>query len=349
MLSIRRFLLITLTAVVVCCYTLTAYWSYAETEDDIHRVFHQHNLPHDNDLARELALQHMLPFAITLPVLVMLFWWLIGYAFKPLRSITQQLNDREYDNLNPIPVNTAPWEIVPTLTAMNALFERLNAAYEREKRFTADAAHELRTPLAGIRTMAQLALSSKDVKSCHASLDDVIRGVDRCTHVIKQLTVLSSFRPEAVLQDCKIIDVKKLMDEMANELRPLAQQKNITMHVDVPNNIQMTANYACMQILLRNLIDNAIRYSPDNSTLTLTASKSEGRVSLHVIDQGPGIPEELRTRVFERFYRQLGTQTSGTGLGLSIVATICQIHHATITLDNNPKGPGLSVTVTFKD
>lgn len=299
-----------------------------------------------NALAHELAIRQIIPFLITFPIVALACWLLIAHGFKPLITVTQQLDARQFDNLEPISTGPVPIEIAPTVNALNALFARLNAAYEREQRFTADAAHELRTPLAGIRTMAQLALGYKDIKSCHACLQDVLIGVDRCTHVVKQLAVLNSIRPEEILHDVTPLDINQVIKQISNELKIMADNKNIEVGHYFPAPCLIKANLASMQILFRNLIDNAIRYSPEGSRVRITTETRNHEAIIRVTDQGPGIPDTLRQRVFERFYRQLGTEQTGTGLGLSIVSTICALHEAKIELEDGDKG-GLTVVLRF--
>jgi two-component system sensor histidine kinase QseC len=299
------------------------------------------------DLAHELSIRHIIPVVIIFPLVAMTIWILIAHGFRTLSMVIRQLNDRQYDNLSPITTKALPIEISPTVAALNALFERLNSAYEREQRFTADAAHELRTPLAAIRTMAQLALGYKDIKAVHECLHDVLQGVDRCTHVVKQLAVLNSLRPEEIMHEVTQVNVNQVMEQIANELRIMAEKKKISLVAHMPAPCFITANLASMQILLRNLIDNAIRYSPPSSTVTLSTEILPEEVLIKICDQGPGIPESLHDRVFERFYRQLGTQQNGTGLGLSIVATICQLHAAKVELGSGENGQGLLVTLRF--
>lgn len=299
-----------------------------------------------DDLAHELAIRHIIPFLITFPMITIACLMLIAHGFKPLSMVIRQLNDRQLDNLSPILGKSLPIEIAPTVEALNALFARLNSAYEREQRFTADAAHELRTPLAAIRTMAQLALGYKDIKSVHECLQDVLIGVDRCTHVVKQLAVLNSLRPEEILNEITRVNVNQVMHQIARELQTMADQKNITLDFSMPTPCFIDANLASIQILLRNLIDNALRYSPEHSKVTLSTEATPTETILRISDQGPGIPESLHERVFERFYRQLGTGQTGTGLGLSIVSTICQLHRAKVDLMEGESG-GLVVLLTF--
>lgn len=298
-------------------------------------------------LAHELAMRHLVPFLITFPMVTLAVLLLIAHGFRPLSTVVRQLNERQFDNLSPIPGKFFPVEIATMVDSMNALFKRLNLAYEREQRFTADAAHELRTPLAATRTMAQLALGYKDIKHCHECLEDVLVGVDRCTHVVKQLAVLNSLRPEEILHETLDLNVNTVIAQITNELKSLAEQKNIRIDKYLPNPCMIHANLASIQILMRNLIDNALRYSPESSLITISTESNHDEALIVVSDQGPGIPEELHQRVFERFYRQLGTGQSGTGLGLSIVGTICELHHAKIELSKGLDGIGLRVLLRF--
>ncbi len=298
-------------------------------------------------LIKQLALHDMIPFLLLFPVLGISIWIIIGHGIKRAKLVSEQLDNRAYDNLNPLPLDNIPEEHVPIIKAVNDLFYRLNQAYERERRFTADAAHELRTPLAASKTMVQLAMNAKSVKDCKTILEDAENGVNRCTHVVKQLAILSSLKPEMIVNVKENIKLGAATQQIVSELKTMATENNTALIIKIQENLELNTNLACVQILLRNIIDNAIRYSPACSEVLINASQENDYVHLKIIDNGPGIPKEMRKRVFERFYRSIDSKEEGSGLGLSIVAEICTLLQAQICLSEGPGDVGLCVCIKF--
>lgn len=324
-------------------------WHTYTLHNEVHGLIYVMAQRHDirTHLARHIALNSLFPYTFIFPIIMIVLWLTIGYSLKPIQKIREQLDKRQYNQLDALSDDQIPEEIAPLIDATNALFVRLNASYEREKRFAADAAHELRTPLAAIKTMSQLAVQSNDINACHETLHDVIKGVNRATHVVKQLAVLNSLRPEHILHEVEWANLGAVVPDVLVELHHAAQAKGITLHAEVDESLSIRANVPCIQIMLRNVVDNAIRYTPEGGHIWVKSRRTEKGVELCVEDNGPGIPETLRHRVFERFYRQLGTQENGSGLGLSIVALICTIHNADIDLDTPESGQGLAVKIQF--
>lgn len=298
-------------------------------------------------ITRSIALKRTLPLLLIFPLLAICIWNIVGYGIRRINRVSAELNDRAFDNLDPLTTKKIPQEIVPLVDSLNALFHRLNEAYKREKRFSADAAHELRTPLAASKTMVQLAMNAKNIKECQDILNDAEDGVNRCTHVVKQLATLSSLNPEKALTHREQIKLYDVVQQVIDEIKPLAEDKHTEVRLELDKSITLFSDLTSVQILLRNIIDNAVRYSPENSRVNIQAEKTDQDVTLKIIDNGPGIPEALRERVFERFYRKLGTQEKGSGLGLSIVAQICELHQADISLAPGDKGKGLCLGIKF--
>ena len=248
-----------------------------------------------------------------------------------------------------------PSEISPLVEELNDLFKRLEHAFAREKRFTADAAHELRTPLASVKTQAQVALRATDAPTREKALDHIITGVDRCTHVVKQLSILNSLKADEPLNDLAAVDLNELARNVITDLYPFALETKADIEL-IPATVppMVEGNQVSLQILLRNLIDNAIRYSGSGGLVRVSikvnqqsSSASERQLVLQVEDNGPGIPAELRERVFERFYRQLGTNTYGSGLGLSIAQQIIELHGGKLSLCDSPELHGACFVVMF--
>jgi len=300
-------------------------------------------------LKQQMTWVNLLMLLWSYPLLGLLIWFIIDRALSVLQKLTETLTSRGATHFGDIDLQHAPLEVKPLIEALNRLFFRLHQAFERNKRFSADAAHELRTPLAALKTQAQVALQSPTEDQRKSSLRNVITGVDRCTHVVQQLLILSRLEPGSTLKDMRIFDIAKLVTEMVAEQVPKALEKNIEVELFQPenNSLKMHGSETSISILIRNLVDNAIRYTPTNGEVNITIFENHNEVVLKVSDTGPGIPKELRSRVFERFYRVLGTQSSGSGLGLAIVQHIAQLHHAKIILGEPAHGSGLEVEIRF--
>ncbi len=297
-------------------------------------------------LAREMALNLLKPLLYALPVLALLLWIAVGRGLKPLVALRDQVARRAPDNLAPLDVAQAPAEALPLIEQLNGLFRRIAESLENERRFTADAAHELRTPVAAIKAQAQVARGAYDDATRAHALDNVIAGCDRAAHLIDQLLTLARLdrTRQPTLQACRL---RNLAAEAVAELAPQAVSRGIQLELVEGPEVEIPGLQALLQVLLRNLIDNAVRYSPANTTVRVNVTHDAQSARLTVSDQGPGIPEAELPRVRERFYRLLGTGQEGTGLGLSIVQRIAEIHGAALELGAGADGNGLRVTVTF--
>lgn len=222
------------------------------------------------------------------------------------------------------------------------------ATPEREQRFSADLAHELRTPLAASKTLAQLALTSSDLNLCHEYLKDILKAIDRASAIIENLSVLNSVDPDRVLQQRADIHLHALVASVIEELdihtlKVDVQKSKMDIHNLVPPHMKLYANETCIRMVLRNIIDNAIRYAQTKPVVTVKAMQQGGNHYITVSDQGPGIEPALRARVLDRFYRIPGTGMSGSGLGLSIVSMICAAHAGDVALLDGEGGVGLTV------
>lgn len=301
-------------------------------------------------LENQLTQDSIIIMLITYPFLGLLIWIIVGRGLSSLKRVANEVRDRETLNLKPVDTESAPSEIEPLITELNSLFARLREGFEKEKRFTADAAHELRTPLAALSAQIQVALREETPEGRNQALLKVLAGVNRSTHVIQQLLTLSRMDPEASIHDPQPVNLAHQAAEVAAQLAPDAIAKNIELELLTPD-IKSTimANPTAIHILLRNLVDNAIRYSPEHSFVKIKIEEHKTETILMVIDNGPGIPEELRERVFERFFRVSGTKTTGSGLGLGIVMQIVKLHKAKIELLTPTNSNGLTVKITFKN
>ncbi len=301
------------------------------------------------ELVNAIAIRLVLPFVILLPILAWLLWMAVGHGLAPLQRIAREVQSRDEHFLDSIDESNAPDEVKPLLHALNRLFDKLADSLEKERRFTSDAAHELRTPLAALKTHAQLALSAPSCEESQHALKQVIKGVDRASHVVDQLLNLAKLEPgSSVLgRDRKQLDLHQLVVDEVAGLAMMAAAKNIELAVNETGAVMIQGDAVSLAMLIRNLIDNAIRYTPQNGTVDVALEVSGQQVVLTVTDSGPGISEADRERLFERFYRGKGLQESGCGIGLSIVKRIAELHHANIELANVSTEGGLQVAVTF--
>jgi two-component system sensor histidine kinase QseC len=297
-------------------------------------------------LTSGLALQLLTPLLVGLPLLALLIWFGVGKSLRPLNRLAADVAEREPLRLEPVVDNPVPAEVKPLVTALNDLFERLRRAFEKEHRFTADAAHELRTPLAGLRTQAEVARRATDNTQRTRALDKMINGVDRTTHLVSQLLTMARLDPEVGLQASVPVDLSKVTSMVVAELAEGALAKDIELDLQDHCQGQVRGNPDVLASLVRNLVDNAIRYTAPCGHVSVTLTSSADKVTLVVEDSGPGIPENEREKVFERFYRGTEPTASGSGLGMSIVRRIADLHNATITLDRS-RYQGLAVSVTF--
>lgn len=300
------------------------------------------------ELADDIARSNANILLITYPVFGLLVWFIISLALRSVTRVTTEISNRASTFLEPVQLTEIPVEIKPLVAELNQLFIRLKLAFERNKRFAADAAHELRTPLAALKTHAQVALKSDNDSDRTKALEKVIESVNRSSHVVAQLLTLSRLGEEEALTDVKLLDLHKLATEIIAYLAPHALEKNVEIELSPPpvEPIVM-GNDTALGILIRNVVDNAIRYTPPGGEVKVSIINTRTQIIFRVTDTGSGIPPELRERVFERFYRILGTKASGSGLGLAIVSQITALHHAVINLSTPPNGVGLQFDVAF--
>jgi len=285
---------------------------------------------------------------ITYPFLGILIWIIVGRGLDSIRQVANEVRQKTPSSLDSVNIETIPSEIKPLIDELNKLFVRLRDAFDREKRFAADAAHELRTPLAALKTQTQVAINIKDPEELHKALDNILAGVDRSSHVVQQLLTMSRMVPQATLQQFDDVDLILESRTQIAEIAPHAIEKNTDIELNTEEeHIIVPGNAPAIGILIRNLVDNAIRYSPNGSLIKVIVERTASTANLIVADNGPGIPAELRERVFERFFRVLGTKAQGTGLGLGIVAQIVELHSAEIELSEPTEGSGLVITVKF--
>jgi len=297
-------------------------------------------------LARGIAANLLKPLWLALPLLAVLLWWAVAGGLRPLTRLTSEVERRAPDNLAPLDATATPAEVTPLIERLNQLFGRIGSVLEHERRFTADAAHELRTPVAAIKAQAQVARGATDDAVRLHALDGAILGCDRASHLIEQLLTLA--RLESVADDALTpCPLRTLAAGVLAEAAPGALNRQVQLELLESEEAVASGLSALLTILLRNLIDNAVRHTPAGTTVTVEILRSADSTCLTVSDNGPGLPTEALDRVSERFYRPLGTSASGSGLGLSIVRRIAELHHATLSFSSAATKSGLKVTVRF--
>lgn len=301
-----------------------------------------------SELAIKIALTNTLPLLIFLPLFGLTIWWLIGRNLKPLITISREVSTRSSAHLEPLELQQVPDEVDGLVNALNALLERLQQSFARERRFTADAAHELRTPLAALQIHCEnLSLDLRDPDS-RTSCDNILQGLSRLNRIVEQLLQLSRLDPKQHLPDTGAVNLSALCRDMIGDQIDFAIKRSIDLGLNAPDaDLYVPGNTFYLGLLLRNLIDNALRYSPPGGQVTLTLSHDTHRVRLQVTDSGPGIEDSEKERVFERFYRH-NRRDAGSGLGLSIVRLIADLHDTRVRLLDRADGKsGLTVELVF--
>jgi len=299
------------------------------------------------ELVEKVTLDLILPMLIALPILAFLIWRIIGHTLSPLNHLATKIKNRYPDQLIRMDSEqTLPDEVKPLLDALNSLLERLNETMENERRFTADAAHELRTPLAGIKTQAQLAMRTDDLSTRSGALQQIIHTVDRCTHMSEQLLAMARLDPDYTLGSHEKIILNNVIKAVCADLAELARNKQIMIDLKLTDNICIRGNSQTLNIMLRNLLDNAIRYISEHGRILIRLAHENGKIILTIDDDGPGIAEEMTAHVFNRFYRIRTGDEKGSGLGLSIAKRIADLHGAEIRLAPSELG-GLRVEMIF--
>ena len=286
------------------------------------------------------------PMALALPLLALVAWWAVHRGVAPLRRLGRLLADRAPQALHPVRLEGAPSEMLPMIAALNGLFERIGSLLESERRFTADAAHELRTPIAAIRAQAQVAAGESDDSRRSHALAATLQGCDRAARLVDQLLMLS--RLEAGENPpVETLDLGELVRRIAAEVAPGAIDRSQSLEVEVGGDCRVAGDETLLAALVRNLADNCVRYSPPGARVRLSVGREGGRVVLAVHDSGPGMGESELRRLGERFFRVLGTDQSGSGLGWSIVRRIAAAHRADIRVGRSERLGGLAVEVSW--
>ena len=296
------------------------------------------------ELVGKITLRSLLPDLVGLPLLALLIWLAIGWGLRPLQRMVGLIKARDPSNLAPLLLAPLPQELEPMVAALNRLLLQVTQLLERERRLLADAAHELRTPLAVLRINAQNALEAPDPADRAEALRQLGPGIERATRVVGQLLTLARLEPAAVQLNMQRFDLAAFLRDELAELAPLAldKQQELTLETQGEGGWELRADAPCLAILVQNLVGNAVQYTPSGGRIRLCLESVSDSLLLRVQDSGPGVPEALRAKIFERFFRQGSKQ--GAGLGLSIVHRVVELHGGEIALGDSPLG-GLEVSV----
>ncbi len=303
-----------------------------------------------SEIIRKIILKDLSLLLLIIPVIGLLLWSLIYKSLKPLNLVIKQVSQRNPTHLKPLNILNTPQEINPLILEINQLLKRLKEGLSREQQFAGDAAHEIRTPLAIIKTLAQNAMESKSLDEINQNLIKIIHNVDRGSHVIQQLMSMSKTMPEIQKKSSfKTLNLVDLVGHSLAQLVPQALERQIEIEFEADLNCpKIKGNATAIDILIRNLIDNSIRYSYENSHIYVHVYAMQDKVVLEIRDEGPGIPKAKKEKVFERFYRIDNlTPFHGTGLGLAIVKQIANLHQAQISLESPIEGTGVIFRVFF--
>ena len=300
-----------------------------------------------DELAVDLAGRMLIPFFLLIPLLAGLIWWAVARSLRPLQIVTSAVAARDEASMQTLDETDLPKEIRPMVLALNQLLTRLSYSMQVQRAFVADAAHELRTPLTALKLQLELTERATTDTQRQSGFVKLNTRLERCIHLVRQLLTLTRSESRVEAERFTYIDLSALVQDVAQDFMPLAEVSRIDLRSDVGHKVIVLGQPENCRIVISNLLDNAIRYTPFLGQVLVSVTLEAGHVVLRVADNGHGIAEHERERVFDRFYRCEGSEVTGSGLGLAIVRNITEAHHATLALSDNLTGSGLVVTVTF--
>ncbi len=300
------------------------------------------------EMARTLALRTVAPIAVMAPLLMMLVWWVVNASMVPVARARLQVAQRRADQLTEISEAGLPEEIRPLVHELNLLFGRLSLAFDAQKSFVADAAHELRSPLAALKLQVQGLRSAGSDASRELAVARLSAGIDRATRLVEQLLVLARQQASAANGvKTERVSLANIVRQELIDATSSAQAHGLDIGLAHADEGDVAGQPEALRILVRNLVDNALKYTPNGGKIDLEVRHAGDRTVLGIDDSGPGIAESDRARVLDRFYRVEGTQAPGSGLGLAIVDAIAEFHQATLTLGRSATLGGLRVALSF--
>jgi two-component system OmpR family sensor kinase/two-component system sensor histidine kinase QseC len=297
------------------------------------------------NLARAAAARVAIPTILLLPIMIIAAAWIVHRGLLPLRSVTAEVQQRDVRSLTPLRTAHLPREIEPLVSELNRLLARLQQSFSVQRAFISDAAHELRSPLTALRLQLQLLDRAPDEAARAEARGLLGAAVERAIHLVEQLLALARSEPQEAA-DFDIVDLSAAAAEGITDTHALAQARSIDLSLDSKPDIMVRGDREALRTLVRNLVDNAVRYTPAHGSVQVRCLTAANEATLEVVDTGPGIPPEDRERVFDRFYRRAAADENGTGLGLAIVKAIAERHGARVSLKEAPGG-GLHAAVIF--
>ncbi len=296
------------------------------------------------DMARSLAWRTVLPIVWIAPLLMLVAWAVVSGSLAPVARVRRQVAARRADELAEVDEEDLPDEIRPLVRELNLLFGRVRQAFDAQKHFVAEAAHELRSPLAALRLQVQGLQRARDDQTRELAVERLLTGIDRATRLVEQLLLLARQQAQEVMAPPQTsVALGRLVAQVVADAAPQAAAKRIDLGVGEVDATPVRGDAEALRILLANLVDNAVKYTPDGGTVDVTGRREGHELVLSVEDSGPGIAEGDRTRVLDRFYRVPGSATTGSGLGLAIASAIAQLHGSALVLDASPRLGGLRV------
>ncbi|HEU4655280.1 MAG TPA: ATP-binding protein [Steroidobacteraceae bacterium] len=324
-------------------------WRVYSDWDVEHQILVQMGEPHATRerLAAQIAIDGLLPLLIALPLMGILIWWIVSRGLLPIRRIGEQVARSGPLNLKSIDIETAPAEVQPLIERLNDLFSRIERSIENERRFTADAAHELRNPVAAIRAQAEAALGEPDAAAMRSGLEKILTAATRLSRLVGQLLALARLDTKAANVSLQPLDLARLARQTIADAAPAAIEHGAGVYLEASSEAWIKADAALLDALLRNLIDNALIHGGPGVQVETTIVNRDADVELSVSDNGVFVPPQTIARLGQRFFRADSPMTEGSGLGLSIVKRIAELHNAALTFDRGPDERGLRVTLRF--
>jgi two-component system OmpR family sensor kinase/two-component system sensor histidine kinase QseC len=298
-------------------------------------------------LAAHAALRSVTPLLLVAPLMALVVWWVAALTLRPLRAVAADVRRRDEQSLAPLPTAGLPEEVSPLVSALNALLQRLARSFDNQRAFVSDAAHELRSPLTALKLQVELLKRAPDDAARMDAVEALAAGIGRAVRLVEQLLILARSEPGAPPSPREPVDLAEVVRQALADTVPFALSRGTEIELYADEPVIMQGDRPALSALARNLVDNAVRYSPPGSRVEVHVRRdAQGAPVLCVDDAGPGIPADERERVFERFYRRDGAGEAGTGLGLAIVKGVAAAHGARVTLETSRLG-GLRAGLRF--
>jgi len=295
-----------------------------------------------------IAIKTALSLLFLTVTLAIWIYIVVDKSFKPVQKLCDSIRRKKASRLDPVDETMVPEEILPLVRELNSLLSRLDIAIKGQKQFLADAAHELRTPLTAVDLQVQNALGTRNELERANSLKKIKKGINRAIVMVNQLLMMAKTDADTLEENIEVVDFRTIIEDVVSEFSPLAMEREIDLLWSKPEApILLAGNERGLKAMISNLIDNALKYSPSGTAVTLNAFTDTGKLFIEINDEGPGIPPDQRAKVFRRFYRYRSERALGSGLGLAIVKNVIDFHKGSITLEEGNNGTGLKVKLVL--